>query len=524
MCGIFGMVRCTTDHTTTATMRATRAFLALGIYSEERGKDSAGFAMLMANAAQRKATAPVKEDAESPFCAIDGAYIVKDVKPFGELPLGAYLVPLNMATVVIGHTRAASQGAADARVNASPCVAGPLIGTHNGDVAVASIPNSKELDTIAFGGTDTERLYLAIAKARADRREMTRVMKAIEGRASLAFVDRTRPDRLYLARTALSPLCYTYDTDGNFYYASNPDWFRRIANPQAGIGIEFGEIVLVPEGHLLTVNTLTGDVEDVRRFTPTCRERDVTIINPIVYKGFTREDKEVDKQLLRHKVVSMPLSKWPVLTYAPKIETAEEKEPKAAEVPPVFEEKWQDSLRGIAKTGSNAVKSAVANAKAAVTEQTKNVEAQAEAAVDEAKASITVKADEPDLYAEEVTYEILGDTLMGDPDEFELPAGVDMDEIENLCWARGGDFDHLSYEAILDAEPDKVQGLVEQLRNDVATYQRTLAVLSGSQGLGTVPSVDVVSEKKGKVLPHFHPNAAVPCSDPDCEGYAREEV
>jgi glucosamine--fructose-6-phosphate aminotransferase (isomerizing) len=317
MCGIFGIAR-TGSQSEPARARDAMIMTMLGVLSEERGKDASGIAFVNVAQSSKTATAPSLEDAKSPYLEIDNSVIVKDTKPFRELPLADMSALLVSAPVMLGHTRWATQGAADELQNASPLLAGSLIGTHNGDVEVTSIPEHARHTKVANGATDTELLYLAMNDARKDRSELTKVFRGIKGRAALAFVDRTRADRLYLARTTLSPLAYAYTADGSFVYASNPNWFRQIEKETKG-QISFHDITLVPEGHLLTVDTETGDIEDIRRFTPTCRESDVLLINSAVYRCFTAEDKAADRAIARHKVYTGKLPKWPGLTPAPVI-------------------------------------------------------------------------------------------------------------------------------------------------------------------------------------------------------------
>lgn len=333
MCGIFGLIR--KSSSTEAAMRSTSAFLSLGTLSEERGTDSSGIAAYLPGPRRVKATEVTEDAASAATLMIDDVMIVRETTRFSKMNLDDHIQAIHSAQVLIGHTRWATQGSADDLRNASPMLAGSLLGTHNGDVEVKSIPGHKGHDSASFGGTDTERLYRAIDEVRKDRREITKVLKSIKGRAALVFMDRTRPDRLYIARTALSPVSYAFTEDGDFMYASNPDWFRQIENASGGT-IRFTNITLVPEGHLLTVDTRSGEVTDIRRFTPTCRERDVAMINSAAYKKFTPEDRAAFTSLHRHKIAAARLPKWPTLTAAPIIEPKPGRDEK--DQPTLFEE------------------------------------------------------------------------------------------------------------------------------------------------------------------------------------------
>lgn len=405
MCGIFGLVRCGNDHTGAAGRNATRAFLSLGLLAQERGTDAAGVALLDASStSDGEHTRPEPRYTDHTSTFIDGCRIIKDTKPFSRLPLVENYSDLADARILLGHTRAASQGAVDRLPNASPLLAGALVGTHNGDIDVSSVPARRAIEPLASGETDSERLLWALHAARKDRRKVTGVLKAIRGRAALAWVDRTRTDRLLLARAALSPLCTAYDQYGNFYYASNPHWFRRIQ--EDGIsGVSFHDITMIPEGHLVTVSTLTGKFEDVRRFTPTCRERDLRTINSVAHRGFTQADRAADLALHRHKVEVSRLPKaWPSLTAAPDV----------------------------------------------IVEPPKDATAKASAK------SASTRGNTADYHA----------TLVDEPPTAGYD-GVDLDEVEELCWAFG-DFDYSTYENILEADPEEATYLVDRLRKEVA--------------------------------------------------------
>jgi glutamine---fructose-6-phosphate transaminase (isomerizing) len=317
MCGIFGLIR--GDSTSPQTdERAIHTVLALGLKAEERGLDAAGLAAFCPSPRELPWTSPDATLAGSALAHIDNTLIVKGPGRFSALPLADHAQDLARLGVFLGHTRWATQGPVADLANASPLLAGALVGTHNGDIDIESVPHHKTMSSVAHGQTDTERLYLALHAAHGDRSAMTKVMRSIRGRAALAFFDRSRPDRIYLARTAMSPLAYAWTADGDFVYASNPDWFRQIERETRG-QLSFRDITLVPEGHLLTVSTLTADVTDVRRFTPTCRERDLMLVSTAVYRKFTPEDRAAYQLLNRHKVRLAPLRGWPELSPAPVI-------------------------------------------------------------------------------------------------------------------------------------------------------------------------------------------------------------
>lgn len=312
MCGIFGLVRNTeAPHPE----KATAAFIELGRKSVERGRDSAGFALAYTDRAGTAVSGATYRHATQRRVEIDHVHVVKDTCPFGDLWVDEEHTPmLAVADVAIGHTRWATQGKRDALTNASPMIVGSLVGTHNGDVDTFTVKDRAALP-LAHGSTDTEVLFQAINKSRHDRRRVTEVLRTVEGRAALAWLDRHHPNRVYLARAALSPLSTAYDAEGNFYWASNPRWFREIDEKFDG-ALGFHDIRLVTEGSLLTV-TFDGTmpvVDDTRSFTPKCRPSDKRLGDGIVWRGFDPADREADKAALCHKVAKS--------RYAPKSGTS----------------------------------------------------------------------------------------------------------------------------------------------------------------------------------------------------------
>lgn len=301
MCGIFGLVRhADAPHPE----RASAAFVELGRLAIERGRDSAGFALSNPHG-RPPATTPARHHATLRETVVDGVHIVKDTVAFDDLWDDDKHLPLIARhRLAIGHTRWATQGKRDALTNASPIVVGSLIGTHNGDVDTSTVTGKYRLPK-PTGTTDTEVLYLALDRDRRDRRKITDTLRNVEGRAALAWVDRHKPDRLYLSRAALSPLSIAWDAEGNMYWASNPRWFRDIDTKFDG-ALGFHTITLVEEGVLLTVSLAEAApfVEDLRRFTPKCRPSDARLSDGVVWRGFDAEDCAADKAQKRHTVAA----------------------------------------------------------------------------------------------------------------------------------------------------------------------------------------------------------------------------
>ena len=111
-------------------------------------------------------------------------------------------------------------------------------------------------------------------------------MTGLRGRAALAWTRRSRPDLVYLARTALSPLATAIDRGGALWWASNPQWLREIDDWH---DLELSNPVQMLEGTLIVLNSDRDEVGLVahRRFTATSRPHDERLAHSAAWRGFT---------------------------------------------------------------------------------------------------------------------------------------------------------------------------------------------------------------------------------------------
>lgn len=309
MCGIFGLVR---NAGAPNPERATAVLVELGRHSVSRGRDSAGVAFIPRDATSAKDTT-TRTQADSTHVRLQGGTVItKDTQTFHQawdderdVKFAAH------SSVMIGHTRAATQGSKSDKTNTSPLAVGTLVGTHNGDIDANSVDSWRVGDRNSFGRTDTEALYRAINSVKSHRAKITSILTEAKGRIALAWYDRRTPGRMFLARGGLSPMSIAFDAEGNMYWASSPQWFRDIDEKFEG-AIGFTDIFMVPEGNLMTVEFADGTprIADRRIFTPTVRQSDTYLPDSIVWRGFNEDDKAMDKNSSSHKIAPEPVRRY----------------------------------------------------------------------------------------------------------------------------------------------------------------------------------------------------------------------
>jgi len=277
MCGLFGVARSTRA---ARPAFASGVFVDLGRLAEQRGRDAAGFALIQ----------PPLPPA-----------VVKDTGPFGRLWEARQHTPLlHEASLALGHTRHASQGAPGRLANTHPLETGSLVGTVNGDIDQDDLRRRLPGLPAPQGETDSEVLLLALDRARGDLEAICQVLAAVRGLAALAWVDRARPGLVFLARGALCPLALVRDAHGHMYWASSPTWFRRL-DERAGGRLGF-QVERVAEGTVLVIATdkAVPAVVAERSFTPTARAADQERLS--IWAGLDPGEVAAFQAEARHRV------------------------------------------------------------------------------------------------------------------------------------------------------------------------------------------------------------------------------
>ena len=200
----------------------------LGILAQQRGTDASGVARFYGRPNPNPSTELAPTERFSPVVRVDGWHVSRRPvrwKSFWKLP---QLQKSEQARILSGHTRKATRGESRNVANLSPMLVSDLLGTHNGGVAIKPLVENYGLDDL-LGNTSSEAIFAALSTCRGEDIDATvQVLTSLRGRAALAWVDRNSPRRVYLARTALSPLATAWDALGNFYWASSRQWFNTI--------------------------------------------------------------------------------------------------------------------------------------------------------------------------------------------------------------------------------------------------------------------------------------------------------
>ncbi|MFG2006485.1 hypothetical protein ACGFNU_45800 [Spirillospora sp. NPDC048911] len=291
---------------------ASAAFVTLGTLAEERGRDSAGVALVTGRPVPHATPARGRADDRRSDLSHGGVRVVKGRGRFSGIWRPDLLEQLDRSPIALGHTRWATQGSPFDLLNASPLVVpdgtgSGIVATHNGDVEAGALRERHPLLPPALGTTDSEPVFQLLAGCRGAA-NVTGLLGSLVGRAALAWVDRARPDRVHLARAALSPLTLAVDTEQNFYWASNPRWLREV---ERHTSVRFMSAVMLREGTYLQVGLTAASSRRRPRprvltragFLPTARDWD---LDDRVWTGFTAADMARDRATLRHRVIETP--------------------------------------------------------------------------------------------------------------------------------------------------------------------------------------------------------------------------
>lgn len=297
MCGLFGVLR---SQRAAHPERASDALVVLGTVAGGHGRDSSGLALLTGRPV--RAAVDGLRGAARPHgdVSLDGCRVVRGRGGFSGIWSPGLLDLLDHAPIVLGHIRRPVPGAPYTLNDAGPWLVdapgGGVVATHDGEVEPPGPRERCRPPSLVDGG---EPIFQPLAGCR-DIDAMTAVLGGLVGRAALAWIDRARPDRVHLARAAVSPLTVAVDTEANFYWASNPRWFREVERHTV---VRFAGAVLLREGTYLQIgrgSRRTGpEILERAEFLPTARPAD---LDERVWAGFTPADRAIDRTQTRHRI------------------------------------------------------------------------------------------------------------------------------------------------------------------------------------------------------------------------------
>ena len=192
MCGLAGIVIKKEDRTDAELNYLKGSFENMLIEADTRGGHATGFAM-------------IDNEGDYLLCKRN-----KDARRFlhsntTQNSLGCLY---DDVTLLMGHTRYATQGSPNINGNNHPIRAGSTIGTHNG-----SISNDDELfnkfDLERFAQVDSEVVFRLFDSATSESDFVDNRLRLIEGRVALVWSDLERPEYVYMIK-ANNPLRLAY--------------------------------------------------------------------------------------------------------------------------------------------------------------------------------------------------------------------------------------------------------------------------------------------------------------------------
>jgi len=197
MCGIIGVVLGDKVRSEGEYERIREDFATMLVAAQARGTDAAGLYV-------------VNSDGISVHAAAGSAAALATTDEFWSV-----LNEVGPTTIaIVGHTRHATTGSPNVNDNNHPIVDSRLVGVHNGVIynhmalrrkygAVAEVDSAAILSTLMHQRTETSG-HLTTGDIR-------QAMPQVEGSWAIAVADFDRPDVLFLARNAGSPMQITHE-------------------------------------------------------------------------------------------------------------------------------------------------------------------------------------------------------------------------------------------------------------------------------------------------------------------------
>lgn len=221
MCGIYGMAKQPNQQSKRQLKKAQRVLRELAIYSEDRGQDSSGLAVI--------------GEVESQI----HKSLLESSKFVTSREWANSMKCLPDRHIYLGHTRFATQGDISIK-NAHPFKVGRTIGAHNGCLTNMHSLKTK-LDKVCE--VDSQLIFKAIDSTE----NIQEAVDYLKGDFALSFVKDTY-NTLYLCRESNRPLSVAYWKEARILFYASKDEYIEKALLQAGV---FNSITIELESNRL---------------------------------------------------------------------------------------------------------------------------------------------------------------------------------------------------------------------------------------------------------------------------------
>ena len=173
-----------------------------------------------------------------------------------------YNVVNNNYNLFIGHNRASTRGH-NTPSNAHPFNLGRIVGAHNG-----TLSNFYTLPLYKYYDVDSELALFMIGSEGVEK-----AVKQFRGSWSFVWYDR-KEKTLNFLRNEERPLCYTFDTEGNLYWASE-EWMLEATFKK--FNIEYSPIVSTTPDSLYTFGFNEHKKPTLISITPDIKGKEETL-------------------------------------------------------------------------------------------------------------------------------------------------------------------------------------------------------------------------------------------------------
>lgn len=264
MCGIFGYIS-TLPAKDKSQLRPI--IEEIGAMSMERGTDAHGIAF---------------------FDEIGSMTVTKNKGRVSNLFKGDEWKNLVMPDILIGHTRAATQGHPEQNENNHPLTIGDFTVLHNGGI-VNDMDITKRLDLVRYAEVDSEVIPSLISKTAKDNPQLENVeilekcLGELVGSHACAMLDQREPNSLYLWRSYSPCALALVPSLNTLFFASSTYYLAKALNKHdfimGGIAQEQGVIITNSGGSLVIEDFFfTNKYHNMQEYLMEYRKRNAALM------------------------------------------------------------------------------------------------------------------------------------------------------------------------------------------------------------------------------------------------------